>query len=374
MKFPWTLICIWACYAWMTPNALYAEELEITHPNNNAQLIEERLDRLNLPFSITSNGEVLSQINRYLTTGYKQTRYMLGRSRLYLPVVEHYVELYNLPEALKYLPVIESNLRPTAASQVGAIGLWQFIETTGQQYGLKINDYVDERRDPYKSSEAAARMLGTLYREFGDWTLVLAAYNCGPGRVKRAIRLARTNRYEDVQEFLPKETQQYIPRFIAAAYVFTYYDQHGIKPKFPSFELRETRTVQINDYISFREISEKCRVDLITLGFLNPSYLQRVIPKSNSGNIIILPAKCMPTFKQHIARRNRVPSESMEPPYGTFKHTHIVGVGETISKISNMFDLLPEQIESWNQLADPKLVVNQEIELFLPKSILMPRP
>ena len=194
MNFPWiravacTLLC---AVAFTTLSANSASGAKWSAHTEMA--IEKRLSDLQLPFEARYTPDVQRYIERYVTNGYKDAQAMLGRANLYFPIFEHYLVKENLPLDLRYLPMVESNLNPAAQSGVGASGLWQFMPATATQYGLTINEYVDERNDPYRSTAAAVDMLERLYLQFGDWSLALAAYNCGPGRVKRAIRQAGSN-------------------------------------------------------------------------------------------------------------------------------------------------------------------------------------
>ena len=177
------------------------------------------------------NDVVQKFIDRYSGRLRHSVSYMLGASNFYMPIFEEALEAYNLPLELRYLPVIESALNPTAVSRVGATGLWQFMLVTGKHYGLKVNSLVDERRDPVKSSYAAAHYLSDLYKIFGDWNLVIAAYNCGPDQINKAIHRSNGSRdYWQIYPYLPKETRGYVPAFIAANYIMTYYCEHNICP------------------------------------------------------------------------------------------------------------------------------------------------
>ena len=188
----------------------------------------DRLYRMPTIMEMNYNDVVQKFIDRYSGRLRHSISYMLGASNFYMPIFEEALETYRLPLELKYLPIIESALNPKAVSRVGATGLWQFMLTTGKQYGLQVNSLVDERRDPVKSSYAAARYLSDLYNIFGDWNLVIAAYNCGPANINKAIHRANGEKdYWQIYPYLPKETRGYVPAFIAANYIMTYYSQHN---------------------------------------------------------------------------------------------------------------------------------------------------
>ena len=222
--------------------------------------------------------------------------YMLGASNFYMPVFEEALDLYQLPLELKYLPIIESALNPTVTSRAGATGLWQFMLTTGKAYGLNVNSLVDERRDPVKSSYAAARYLRDLYNIFGDWNLVIAAYNCGPENINKAIRRAGGERdYWKIYPYLPKETRGYVPAFIAANYAMTYYCEHNICPmesKLPT----KTDTVMVDRNVNFSQLVDVCGFDINMLRALNPAYKRDIVPGATSPSPIRLPISDVATF------------------------------------------------------------------------------
>ena len=221
---------------------------------------------------------------------------MLGRSNFYMPIFEQALESYNLPLELKYLPVIESSLNPTAVSRAGATGLWQFMLATGKQYGLRVNSLVDDRRDPIRASYAAAQYLRDLYKIFGDWTLVIAAYNCGPENVNRAIRRAGGSMdYWTIYPYLPSETRGYVPAFIAANYVMTYYCEHNICPMLTNLPAH-TDTVEVNRDVNLQQIADVCGTDLSMLRELNPQYRRDIVNGSSEPALIRMPIPVINRF------------------------------------------------------------------------------
>lgn len=256
----------------------------------------ERLKRLPNVMEMPYNEIVQKFIDRYTGRLRHSVSYMLGASNFYTPIFEEALEAYGLPLELKYLPVIESALNPQATSRVGAAGLWQFMVTTGKQYGLEVNSLVDERRDPIKSSYAAARYLKDLYKIFGDWNLVIAAYNCGPENINKAIHRANGQAdYWKIYPYLPQETRGYVPAFIAANYVMNYYCEHNICPMRTTLPVK-TDTIVVNKDVHFQQIAAVCGIDIDELRTLNPQYRRDVVNGGNKPSVIRLPASSTNTF------------------------------------------------------------------------------
>ena len=256
----------------------------------------ERLSRLPNVMEMPYNNIVQQFIDRYTGRLRHSVSYMLGASNFYTPIFEEALEAYGLPLELKYLPVIESALNPMAASHAGAAGLWQFMVATGKQYGLEVNSLVDERRDPVKSSFAAARYLKDLYNIFGDWSLVIAAYNCGPENINKAIHRAGGEAdYWKIYPYLPRETRGYVPAFIAANYVMNYYCEHNICPMRTQLPAK-TDTIVVNKDVHLKQIAEVCGIDIDELRTLNPQYRRDIVNGSNKPSIIRMPATATNTF------------------------------------------------------------------------------
>ena len=251
----------------------------------------DRLMRMPTEMEMPYNDVVQTFIDRYTGRLRHTVSFMLGASNFYMPIFEEALEAYQLPLELKYLPIIESALKPTAVSRVGATGLWQFMIGTGKNYGLTVNSLVDERRDPVKSSYAAAHYLSDLFSIFGDWNLVIAAYNCGPANINKAIHRAGGEKdYWKIYPYLPKETRGYVPAFIAANYVMNYYCEHNICPM--RSELPEqTDTVVVNRNVHLGQIAAVLNIDIDVLRSLNPAYRRDVVPGLTTPSVIhLLPA------------------------------------------------------------------------------------
>ncbi len=268
----------------------------ITTPTD--ELYIQRLQRLQNEMGFTIempyNNVVKSYIEMYTSNRRKPlVEKMLGMWLYYEPIFEEALSKEDMPLELKYLPIIESALNPNAVSPAGAAGLWQFILSTGRGMGLEVNSLIDERRDTYKASQKAAEFLKSLYKTYGDWSLAIAAYNCGPGNVNKAIRRSGGGKkdYWEIYNYLPKETRGYVPAFIAAAYVMNYHNEHGISSALAKKPIL-TDTVWVKQRLNFKQISDVIDLEVEALETLNPQYRKNIIPGSyNKPYVLILPSK-----------------------------------------------------------------------------------
>lgn len=294
MSFGKLLIYKIAFLAVLTPLALAAG------PNFDPSVeleIEERVVNLNTVISVKYTDQVRNQVYYYVEKHKKSSEALLGEMQRYLPLFEQFIAERNLPEELKLLPIMESGVRSNATSRVGAVGLWQFMSRTARSMGLKINRYVDERRDPIKATKAALDYLTDMYNLYDDWTLALAAYNCGQGNVNKAIRKAGGKRdYWAIQKYLPRETRNYIPKFIAITYTYEYYNFHGIVPDELDNDYLNTATAKVFGKLSLKTLAKELNMDYDMVRSLNPSYLRGYIPTSEGENLITLPINKMYDF------------------------------------------------------------------------------
>lgn len=261
----------------------------------NDSIIVNRLSKIPTTIEMPFNDVTQKFIDMYSNRMRGSVAIMLGSSNFYMPIFEEALEKYGLPLELKYLPVIESALRPSATSRVGAAGLWQFMIATGKRYGLEVNTLVDERRDPVKSSDAAARYLKDLYDMFGDWGLAIAAYNCGEGNVQKALLRSGDVEVKDfwsIYNKLPRETRGYVPAFIAANYIMTYYCDHGIVPMEARLPAQSDTIIVTND-VQFKQISSVCNITVDELRALNPQYRHDIVPMNYA---LRLPSQSIEAF------------------------------------------------------------------------------
>lgn len=284
---------------WMAKKYLYPDTTCANpdyNPTFTTEEYQERLRRLPVVMEMPYNSVVQKFIDQYSGRLRRTVSYALGAGNFYIPIFEEALDYYGLPLELKYLPVIESALEPKAKSPAGAVGLWQFMLVTGKRYDLKVNSLIDERQDPYKSSWAAARYLRDLYKIYRDWNLVIAAYNCGPTNVNKAIHRANGVRdYWTIYPYLPSETRGYVPAFIAANYIMNYYCEHNICPMKTKIPIT-TDTVTIMRDLHMQQVAELCNIDVEAIQALNPQYRTQLIPGSSGPMTLRLPTETLNTF------------------------------------------------------------------------------
>lgn len=290
---PCTLLALWL--AFLPAGLLHAnspspiEPMPNGGPTLNEQLIKLRFQFMPSPVATVYDDDVADYLRRHLTYGTFEAEQMLGRGALVFPIFEHYLEMYGLPKELKFLPMIESSLVPYATSVSGAAGLWQFMPGTAKAYGLTIDHYLDERKDPYRSTEAAVKYLKRLHRRFGNWELALAAYNCGPTRLSRIIRETGSEDFWKLKSNLPRETQRYVCRFLAACYLGTYYHLHGLTPMLPEEARYQGMAAKVYVPVSLTKVSKVTGVEVAILRQLNPSFNQNYSPARENGIFLVLP-------------------------------------------------------------------------------------
>lgn len=332
----------------------------------------ERLQALPYVMEMPFNSVVKQYIEMYARRQ-KQVGYMLGLGRAYyFPMFEQILEKYGIPLELCYLPVIESALNTRATSPVGAAGLWQFMVATGRVYGLEVNSMVDERRDPLKSTDAAARYLSDLYKLYGDWHLVIAAYNCGPGNVAKAIRAAGGKRdYWQIYPYLPRETRGYVPVFIAANYIMNYYKEHNICPAEPVLKYMSD-TVMIRDRVHLQQIADVTGMSLDELRFLNPQYRHDIIPGNIKPYPLILPLAQINVYAEQrdtilrykpelAARQVKVDPDG----YGSGNVVYYkVKSGDTLGGIAARYKVSVSQLKRWNGISGTMIRIGQRIKIY----------
>ncbi|MGK0364001.1 MAG: membrane-bound lytic murein transglycosylase D [Saprospiraceae bacterium] len=340
------------------------------HPPTE-NVIKERLMSMKSSIKPVYHPTVLSYIESYIYRARVDTRLLVGHSTVYFPVFEHYLDLYGLPRELKYLAAWESKLNLTATSPVGAGGLWQMMPATARKYGLTVNRRVDERFDLHKSTEAAVLYLADLYEIFGDWTLVSAAYNCGEGRVIRAIKTGGTRDYWQLRRYLPRETLNYIPAILATTYAMQFYHFYDIRPRYPDYSDQLLRTSVIYYGTTFREIVKMTGISKKKIAALNPSYLGGIIPANFNGNYIRMPENETARFRDiwsKIQRKRGVKANSQYNPNreASYPVLCVVRSGDSLDYLSKLYKVPVKNIIEWNDLKTNRLVAFQELLIRIP--------
>lgn len=353
------------------------------HSNIPDSVYINRLAQINSIIDLPFNSIVRSYINVYTQKKRDRVEVMLGLTDYYFPIFEEILDLYQLPTELRMLPVIESALNPRAVSRVGATGLWQFMYGTGRMYKLTINSYIDERRDPIASSHAAARFLKDLYSIYKDWTLVIAAYNCGPGNVNKAIRRSGGKRnYWDIYYYLPRETRGYVPAFIAATYALTYHKEHNLNPIAMNLPL-VSDTIMVNDMLHLNQVAEVLNMPISTLRDLNPQYKMDIIPAKGKSYVLRIP---MESVGQYIDNEQKIfaykdsvyfnPNNRIDPakfkssyqydvPSGSKKLVYRVKEGDVLGTIARRHGVSVSQLRSWNNIRGNIIRVGQKLTIYV---------
>ncbi|MBN2212805.1 MAG: transglycosylase SLT domain-containing protein [Bacteroidales bacterium] len=359
------------------PVRINAAEENAPLPSYPDLFFEYRIAELNIntPIELDYNEAVRYYIDLYSIHRRDEFARIIGLSELYFPYFDEMLAKNNLPLELKYLTIVESGLNPLAVSKSGAVGLWQFLLNTGRLFDLEINSYIDERRDPFKSTEAACRYLKYLYNTFNDWQLVLSSYNGGPGDVRKAIE--RSNGaldYWEIRPCLSDQAQNYVPAFIAVTYLMNYYREHHIQPIPPLFSYSDLDTLRISYHLTFSQISDMLGVTVEQLRFLNPVYKMDVVPEMNEPAILVLPKDKISLFIQNESKilGNGPEVKDYHTMINNSRSTdnkiqiiHIVEKGEFFHKIALKYNCTLENIKAWNNLTDNTLSPGQRLIIWI---------
>jgi len=358
-------------------------------------LLKERLAAMDAksPFNIEYNQGLENIIKSFLKNRKKSFERLMSVSEYYFPLFEEALAKQNVPLEIKYLAVVESALNPRAISKMGATGLWQFMYHTGKQYGLNIDSYIDERSDPLKSSQAATQYMTNMFKMFGDWDLVLASYNSGPGNVSKAIRRSGGQKnYWNIRKNLPKETQGYVPAFLATMYIYEYHKEHGIIPERAAVKHFETDTIMIKHQMSFNQIGDLLDIPIVQLQLLNPSYKLNVIPfYKDQRHFLRLPrdkAAIFASNETQIYAYAQNELEKRERPFVTSRALAIrdsanssfdgtkslkttyykVKRGDNLSTIADKYDVSTAQLKKWNNLKSSAIAYGKSIKILVNES------
>lgn len=353
------------------PLIVEEEEYVPIEPN---ELIQDRLSCIQSEIELTYNNTVRGFIDYFTIRNRGYTKTMIRRKDVYFPIFEEYLKKYNMPDELKYLSIVESGLNPTARSRVGAVGLWQFMPGTGRDFRLYQDQYIDERMDPHKATEAACRYLKSLYDMFGDWHLALASYNCGPGNVRRAIRKANHKQtFWEVYNHLPKETRSYVPQFIAVAYAMNFAKEHNFNPDSIMVPIPHD-TIIVNDYLNIEVLAQQLEADLEEIRFLNPELKRNAIPEYKKNYVLKIPAHKKAFFEENrlaildsASKKLAVESEILlaDNHSNTVnkKIVYTVRRGESLSTVARKHRVTVAELKKWNRLRSNSIRAGQKLAI-----------
>jgi len=365
-------------------DSTYIGVTDTASPEFSDSVYFERLKNIPSAIEVQYNNIVRNFIHVYTKERREKVEVMLGLTQYYFPIFERVFDEYNLPHELKYLAIIESALNPRAISRAGATGIWQFMYGTGKMYGLTINSFIDERRDPLKATYAAAEYLKDLHNMFGSWDLAIAAYNCGPRNVSKAIYRAGGKRnYWDIYYFLPRETRGYFPAFTAAMYFVNYHEQHNLYPKKINLPLA-TDTININQKMHLKQISQVLHIPLKLLEDLNPQYRKNIVPAINQSYTVKIPLKYTENFialedsifnyKDSIylpGNTIKKPGSSHfvhQTPKGKAKLHYKVKPGDNLGYIAEWYNVRASQLRYWNNIRGNIIRTGQRLVVYVPKN------
>ena len=364
-------------------NSRYKEYYSLSKPKRQAskreleskdQLYRDRLAQMESAIPLTYNPAVREAIDLYVNRRSNLMSLMLSRATYYFPIIEEELDRQGLPLELKYLAIVESALNPTAVSRMGATGFWQFMLRTGKIYGLTINSVIDERMDPRKSTRAMCEYFKDMYALYGDWMLAIAAYNCGPGNINKAIRRSGGKKdFWEIFPYLPRETRSYVPFFIAAFYSMEYYREHDIRPSAIHIPIA-TDTVHLARRCTTRELAEITSVSLDTIELLNPMYKKGIIPGNQQSQVIVLPAQAAIDFasnkekyfaSHHMSEakvEDSAPDIEEEQAADSEREvTYRVRRGDSLGSIARRYHVTTAQIKEWNGLRSNMIHPGQKL-------------
>jgi membrane-bound lytic murein transglycosylase D len=344
--------------------------------------VEGRLKGMSCLVPIKTDPSVTNRIQGFIK-GRRDTEKMIGRSTTFFPIFDQYLKQYDLPSDLKYLTCLETELDNKVVSTSGAKGIWQLMPDVKEEFGLRIDGTLDERLDLNRGTEAALKDMKRMYKAYGDWEMVLAGYNCGVGRLAAAIKRAKSNDFEKVKKFLPEQTQQYIPKFIAFTYIMKNYRAHGLKPVLPSLDLQMVANVKVYNYISLSTIASVTGMPYDIIKDLNQEYGEGYVPENKAGSNVVVPRRVMNALVDYVTNPDvkqqanlnftpmvideNLPKLEGDPNY--FKTTYMIGEDETIEAVADLFNIGVYNIMVWNNLDKAHIHKGQELTLYLPRVV-----
>lgn len=349
-------------------------------PTYSDDIYKKRIQKIQTPIPLTFNSQIKDYIDMYAVKKRALTERVMGLSGLYFPLYEQILDQQGLPLEFKYLSIVESALNPMAVSRVGATGLWQFMLNTGKMYNLKVNSFIDERRDPAKATYAACEYFKNMYSIYHDWLLVIAAYNCGAGNVNKAIaRSGGKKTFWEISAYLPKETRGYVPAFIAVTYLMNYPSEHNLTAVPPVISYFEADTVMVDQKISLREIADATGIPVDLVYYLNPIYKKGIIPDGDESYVLRLPSNKINSYLvnlENIFKPSEPDVEAMTTDNGLpldpttyvskgVKKYHTVRRGEHLASIANRYNCSSQDLKRWNNLKSLKVHSGQKLLVFV---------
>jgi membrane-bound lytic murein transglycosylase D len=353
------------------------DSVAVPQSNIPDSVYENRMKMLISPIALGYNDIIKKYIITYTTSRKAMMGRILGLSQMYFPMIEEELARLNLPLELRMLPIVESALNPIAVSRAGATGLWQFMYNTGKIYGLEITSFVDQRRDPLLSTKAACRYLKDLYAMYGDWTLAIASYNCGPGNVNKALKRAGDDAktFWDIYPYLPRETRGYVPSLVAAMYAYTFHQQHGIEFVSPPLPIA-TDTIMVSRLMHLEQVASTLDISMDVLRQLNPQYKNDIIPALDKKYAFTLPQHDISRYIEneaqilgkdtiYLADYMKKPTVALEKEFNISSVRYKVKSGDTLGSIARKHGVTVKQIVKWNNIKNAnKLRLGQTLEIF----------
>ncbi|MEN8247357.1 MAG: LysM peptidoglycan-binding domain-containing protein [Bacteroidota bacterium] len=340
-------------------------------------LVEDRLKCVEGDITLNFNEKVYSFINYFIVKNRDYTKNVINKSTLYFPIMEELLAKYGLPDELKYLSIVESGLNPQAISRVGAGGLWQFMPYTGRSYKLHQDWYIDERFDPYLATEAACKYLSMLYNMFGDWELALAAYNSGPGNVRKAIRRSGYKKsFWEVYRYLPRETRSYVPQFIAIVYAFKYAEEHNLLTYEHEY-MMASDTIMVNGFMNLKVLAEEIEVCYDDIKLLNPNLKRYGIKTNGKFYPVRIPSDKSSLYQEHKNEIITLASaqgkkeleykarNSVGSTFGRDKIVYRVKSGDVLGTIAQRYRVRVSDIKKWNRLNSNMIRIGQRLDIWI---------
>jgi len=376
MKFRITILFL------LLTNALFAQKQELEEYDAYSEdysydLIADRISCIQKEVPLIFNERVFAFINYFIVRNRSYTKFVINKSTMYFPIIEEHLAKYNLPDELKYLSIVESGLNPQAISRAGAGGLWQFMPYTGRSYDLHQDWYIDERFDPHLASEAACKYLSMLYRMFGDWELALAAYNSGPGNVRKAIRRSGYKKnFWEIYRYLPRETRSYVPQYVAIVYALKYAEEHNLQMNKPEY-LMASDTINVKGYINLKVIASNLNICYEDIQVLNPNLKRFGILTNGSFYPINLPEDKIDDFRDNreniIAAASkegkgdlqRLATNSVGSTFGRDKVVYKVRSGDVLGVIAQRYKVRVSDIRKWNKLNSNIIRIDQRLDIWV---------